>query len=63
MSAGADGTTTILGAGFKANEFVTVIGIGIGDDGGDKVIAGFNEAHSGAFQITDVLSRVRPMLD
>jgi len=51
---GADGLTTITGAGFKANEFVTVLGLGVGDDGGDRVIAGYSKAHSGAFQISDV---------
>ena len=58
--AGDDGVTTITGAGFVADEFVTIIGLGIGDDGGDRVIAGHSESHAGAFQIADVSITLDP---
>ena len=47
----AGGSVSISGAGFDANELVSITGIAIGDDGGDRVVAGAETGASGAFAV------------
>ena len=46
----AGGTSVVYGAGFKAGEMVSIIGVGAAD-GVDKILAGGEANASGAFQI------------
>jgi hypothetical protein len=46
-----EGITTIWGAGFMADESISIIAVGVSPGGGDRVIAGGQANASGAFSI------------